>query len=124
IYLIPAARMTRKTEETERPNMVNALRKVIEDHEGENVLIHTVSYALTRYLSDELRLYNAMAYLSGKDRDSTLDKFIKQGGILLAPSLDRGIDLPGELCRVQIIAKVPFPSLGDRQVSTRMHLPG
>lgn len=36
----------------------------------------------------------------------------------------RGVDLKGDACRVQVIAKVPFPSLADKQVSARMRLPG
>jgi Rad3-related DNA helicase len=43
---------------------------------------------------------------------------------MLAPSMARGIDLPGDLCRVQVIAKAPFLSLGDAQVARRTHLPG
>jgi Rad3-related DNA helicase len=43
---------------------------------------------------------------------------------MFAPSLDRGIDLPYDLCGTQIIAKVPFLYLGDKQISARMHSPG
>ena len=43
---------------------------------------------------------------------------------MLAPSMSRGIDLPDDLCRVQIIAKCPFPALGDKQIASRLHLPG
>jgi Rad3-related DNA helicase len=45
-------------------------------------------------------------------------------GVLVAPSMDRGVDLADDLCRVVVIAKVPFPYLGDRQVSARLHSPG
>jgi Rad3-related DNA helicase len=38
--------------------------------------------------------------------------------------LDRGVDLPDEQCRVVIIAKVPYPYLGDRQVNARLHSKG
>lgn len=35
--------------------------------------------------------------------------------------MDRGIDLPGDACRVQVLVKCPFPYIGDKQVSARMH---
>lgn len=40
----------------------------------------------------------------------------------MGPSLNEGIDLPGELCTFIIIAKVPYLSLGDKYVSTKMKL--
>jgi Rad3-related DNA helicase len=41
--------------------------------------------------------------------------------VLLAPSLERGVDLPKDQCGVIIIAKVPYPSIGDKQVNTRLY---
>jgi Rad3-related DNA helicase len=38
--------------------------------------------------------------------------------------MDRGIDLPDDECRFIIIVKVPFPDLGDRQVSARFYSGG
>jgi Rad3-related DNA helicase len=35
--------------------------------------------------------------------------------------MDRGVDLPDDLCKCQVIAKVPYPNLGDKQVSARLH---
>ena len=35
--------------------------------------------------------------------------------------MDRGVDLPEEECRVVIIAKVPYPDLGDPQVNKRVY---
>jgi len=44
--------------------------------------------------------------------------------VLFSHSMDRGVDLPGDMCSVVIIAKVPSPALGDKRVSARLHLPG
>jgi len=35
--------------------------------------------------------------------------------------MDRGVDLPEEQCRVVIIAKMPYPDLGDPQTNKRVH---
>jgi Rad3-related DNA helicase len=54
-----------------------------------------------------------------------LDKFLSiEDAVLLAPSFERGIDLPEEDCQVIIIAKVPYPYLGDKQISARMRTRG
>ena len=40
---------------------------------------------------------------------------------MVSPSMDRGIDLPYDLCRVIILVKVPWPNLGDPQISRRLY---
>ena len=39
--------------------------------------------------------------------------------VLVSPSVNEGVDLPGDECRFQIIYKIPYPDLGDRQISMR-----
>ena len=64
------------------------------------------------------------SYRKASERDEVLERFKREGGVLIGPSLDRGVDLPGDLCRVQVIVKIPFPNLGDKVVSTRMRAGG
>lgn len=35
-------------------------------------------------------------------------KFIEKGGVLISPSVSEGYDFPGDLCRFQILTKIPF----------------
>ena len=42
---------------------------------------------------------------------------------MLSPSFTRGVDLPDDKCRCIIIAKVPFPYLGDPQIAKRVKEP-
>ena len=42
--------------------------------------------------------------------------------ILVGPTLNEGIDLPGDDCRFIIILKVPYPSLGDKLVKEKIKL--
>lgn len=92
---------------------------------GENVLVHSVSYGLMNQVCDELALVGirAVKYAKASERDRALAKFKRQGGVIVAPSLDRGVDLPDDLCRVQVVLKMPFLHLGDRQVSERLNMP-
>ncbi|MDD5704186.1 MAG: helicase C-terminal domain-containing protein, partial [Dehalococcoidales bacterium] len=57
------------------------------------------------------------------DRVQALERFkiSKLPKVLLSPSMDRGVDLPGDQCRVVIIAKIPFGDLGDPQITKRVH---
>ena len=129
IYVHPIVAMTRKNEDEARPQIAQAIVKVAARHADDKILVHTVSYSLNRFLEDVLRqsdqLFRVVTYNTATEKQRAIDRYLAQAGaIFLAPSLDRGIDLPGDDCRVIVVCKVPFPSLGDKQVSARMHSKG
>lgn len=129
VHVAPVANMIAKEKDTAWPNVCRAIARVLERHPDERTLIHTVSYDLTKYLRDGLRNVGVgreiVSYTDASSRSDALSRFLDTpGSVLLAPSFDRGIDLRGDDCRVVIVAKIPFPYLGDKQVSARMRLPG
>lgn len=123
VHVAPVATMTAKQYDSELPKLVKAIDNIIAEHDGENILIHTVSYKLAADLVRQVK-GNVGTYTNSLDRESALARWKESGGVMIAPSLDRGVDLPGDLCRVQVIAKVPFPYLGDKQVQARLYSRG
>lgn len=127
----PAANMTRKL--ADNTSMANAISDLLKFHQGEKVLVHTVSYDLANMIATELEEWylapdssrKVFTYRNSGDKVHAVKAFKEsEEGVLIAPSLERGLDLPDDLCRVQIIAKVPYPYLGDRQVNARLHSSG
>lgn len=128
IYQIPVASMTYKEREESEPLMCEGVVEVVNRHPGERVLVHAVSYHLADVLSRALMQKTnrkVVTYKSAQDKDKALREYRStEGAVLVASSMDRGVDLKGDDCRVVVIAKVPYPSLKDPQVSRRMHMPG
>lgn len=129
IYIYPVAKMSRKEAANAYPLISTAILKIINNHANDKILIHTVSYALTKYIQDYLLLqpcsHRIVTYHSAQEKQRAIDQYMySPSAVLLAPSLDRGIDLPGDDCRVIVVCKIPFPSLGDKQISTRLHSRG
>lgn len=129
IYIHPVAALTRKTELDALPLISAAVVKVASLHPNDRILIHTVSYKLTTHLQSHLDstgfALRTLSYKSASEKQRCIDRYLTTpASILLAPSLDRGIDLPQDDCRVIIVCKVPFPNLGDKQISARMYTPG
>lgn len=129
VKYVPVATMTRKGLEADEggvDRVMDAVWQVVTRHEGENVLVHTHTYKLADQVTGYLRAkgVTAIEYKGARDREDALARFRSEGGVLVAPSMDRGVDLPGDLCRVQVIVKVPMASLGSRQVSERLRQPG
>lgn len=131
IYVTPIASMTSKSKLTAYPLMAEALLGLMRLHPEERILVHTVSYELTQKLLRALIVSSGpmksrlVTYDQGKDRDRTVDLYrSRKASVLLAPSLDRGVDLEGDDCRVIAVCKIPFPYLGDKQVNARLHTKG
>lgn len=129
IHMAPVANMTMKgkNEEGAWEKMTEAVRRIADKHKGERILVHTVSYDLAKYLYRELGRFGlpVVTYGSSGEREGAIARYRRDAGsIMLAPSLDRGVDFKGDDCRVVVVAKVPFPYLGDTQVSQRLHGPG
>ena len=125
VWVCPAANMSHKTKDTEWPKMVEAVDAVLDRHVDVRILVHTVSYEFTDYLYEGLRAKHGsrlLTYREASERESTLERFRRSGaGVVLAPSFDRGVDLPDGDARVIVVTKIPFPYLGDKQVSQRLY---
>lgn len=124
VNVAPVANVVSKEKDTAYPQLASAIRRIMDMHPTERVLVHTVSYELSKDLFNRLRdTGRAITYTQSQDRDTALRQLRdSDNGVLLASSLDRGVDLKDDECRVVVVAKCPFPYLGDKQVSARMHL--
>lgn len=131
IILAPVANVTAKAEPEDYDALIYAIEQIGRMHEG-RILVHTVSYKLTKLLHDACQMVGPdgkprpkVQYVNAAGKNYALQKYLSHpDAVLFAPSMDRGVDLKGDKCAVQIIAKCPFPSLGDKQVSSRLRLPG
>lgn len=139
IYVCPIAPMSKKAYKESSGQtweaMAKGVRAVLRRHPHDRVLVHTVSYELARFLKEKLKLDPSpptenprrpiIIYQSSQEKDEALRQYKRQAGaVLLAASMDRGIDLPDELCRVMAVAKIPFLNLGDKRTNARLYTPG
>lgn len=126
VVVKPVGDMGRKNEGRDDPRVVAAIRRILFLHPSDRILVHTVSYDRTAKVTRVLRALfpgrDIFSYTGADERASALARYkATEGAVLVGPSLDRGVDLPGDLCRVQVIVKVPYPHLGDKVVNKRFH---
>lgn len=117
--------MSYKTKSTAIPKIAAEIAKIRRQYQG-RMLVHTVSYELNQALYSDLTRngFDVFTYSNASNRASAIENFTRtENSILLAVSLARGVDFKHDLCRLNIIAKVPFPNLSDLQTSRRMHQP-
>lgn len=102
------------------PKTIPILKKILKKHENDKGLIHTNSYKCQNYINNNLVNPRLISHTT-RNREKVLKYFEKDKNplVLVSPSMSEGVDLPYDKCRFQIIYKIPFPYLGDKQVNLR-----
>ena len=104
------------------PKIVRKVDELIDEFPDKKGIIHATSYKIARYIEEHSRHWNRLVPHNSIDRMERL-KFHMESTkptILLSPSMTEGIDLKGDLSRFQIIIKIPYASLADKQIKARM----
>ncbi len=122
VYYDPCANVVNKNINVALPALAKKVKELIDKYPDDKILIHTVSYKITSYIMNNVKSDRLITH-TGMNRAQMLDAFKKsyRPQVLVSPSMDRGVDLPYDQCRVVIIAKVPYPDLGDKQVQQRVY---
>lgn len=114
-----------------RSKMIKAITTICESHGDESGIIHTGSFQIADWLIRELQNKIPQKIMSHQpdgdlSRDKVIDEFTENNNsepsILISPSITEGLDLKDDKGRFAIIAKVPYPYLGDSWVRRRQEL--
>ncbi len=118
VYYMPVAKMTKELRGNGYSAMAKAIAKIVKRYNGMNGLVHCHSYELRDGITKELRRIG-VKYVThnSKNREEMFNEWIDDGGIFISVGFERGIDLKDDLCRFQVITKVPYPDLSDIRVN-------
>lgn len=120
----PIGRMSYAYWEETIEKIIRYLSEYCRTHK-EKILIHCVNYRIAGILTSATGMthdYDFYYHDSASEREIMLDRFKESEApsMLVTPSMESGVDLPGDLCHVQFILKVPYLSLADEQVKQRL----
>lgn len=126
IIYSPSARVNQSMSQEDLAEWVDSLDEILESHPGDKGLVHTANYKLAQHYLVRSRFSRRLMSHTGLTRSSSLDDFKRspEPVVLVSPSMTTGVDLPYDYCRFQVIAKIQWPNKGDRQIETRLGLPG
>lgn len=134
ILYLPKMKMTygwnASDKKSERDSCISSIIEILDYHKNDNGIIHTGSFQIASWLIKNLERKIPHKILHhGEDSEDSRDKVINDFQIddgdrklLISPSITEGLDLKNDKGRFAIVAKVPYPYLGDAWVKRRQDL--
>lgn len=116
----PALSLNYKNKAENLPKLVVKIDEILDKHDC-NCIIHTSTRDITSYILRNSRHSSRMlTYNNAIEKRTQIDIMKRsKNAVLVGYSITEGVDLPDDLCRCQIIAKLPWMSLGDIVIKTK-----
>jgi ATP-dependent DNA helicase DinG len=93
-------------------NVIGRVKEILTENKSVRGVIHCTSYNMSKDLESRLRDPRLLFY-DRETRDGVVNDFIAgrtdKNAVLVAVALREGYDFKDDLCRFQIIVRVPFP---------------
>lgn len=101
---------------------ISKIKELLDKHTSQKGVIHTSSNEQALWIMKNLVDY-PLKFVGGENRNQILRKFTNtnENWVLIGASIKDGVDFKGDLCRFQIIFKIPYPQLNE-QVKYRKEL--
>lgn len=125
IYFIRGYELSYRKKEQSLPWIIKMIDGALDMYKNYRGIIQTGSYAFAKALKEGLSAKNAKRLILYEDtasKNESLELYkCSENRVLVGPSLIEGLSFDDDLCRFQIIMKVPYPSLADKFVSAKMN---
>lgn len=102
---------------------LRTIKQILKEHANEKGVIHTTNYDAANYIEENIDNCRLMTH-NPYNREEILENFkkSKKPCVLVSPSMNEGVDLPGDLCRFQIIFKLPYLPFEDSWIHKRKNV--
>lgn len=128
IHMTTVGSMGRSNAAETLPRLLRMCETILEAHPEDKGIIHCHSYALGQKIYDYFQSRPSASRVlfatkaAERMANFNLHKISPAPTVMLSPSIAEGFSFDEDLARFQIIAKVPYPYLGDKQVAAKMEL--
>lgn len=122
---IPVAAVTKKEIDKDPAGiyelLAEKLDEIAEAFPEHKIMVHTSSYAFGQDILGRVGMHTYKRMLcprNGFENKEAIELYVRDGApsILISPACREGYDFEGDLCRIQVFMKCPFPSMGDEVI--------
>ena len=121
VQIIPVAKVSNKNKHKALPEVAEVVEMIVNElHPTDKGIIHTHSYEIQQFLLNKIKTDRFVTHTTG-NREEQLEfhKTVDKPTVMISPSMFEGVDLKDDISRFQIVVKMPFPYLGDKQVAAK-----
>jgi ATP-dependent DNA helicase DinG len=120
IFYMPLGKMSYKSKEETFKKYVPYIKKLLDKYKNKKGIIHTNSFELAKWIEGAIKDPRLIFHDStNKDEMLRFHKESPEPTVIVSPSMDTGVSFDNDNARFQIIAKVPYPSLGSQKNKLR-----
>lgn len=120
IFYMPLGKMSYKSKEETFKKYIPYIQKLLDKYKNKKGIIHTNSFELAKWIEGAIKDPRLIFHDStNKDEMLKLHKESPEPTVIVSPSMDTGVSFDNDDARFQIIAKVPYPSLGSQKNKLR-----
>ena len=120
IYYMPVGKMSYKSKEETFKKYIPYIQKLLDKYKNKKGIIHTNSFELAKWIEGSIKDPRLIFHDStNKDEILRFHKESNKPTVIVSPSMDTGVSFDNDDARFQIIAKVPYPSLGSQKNKLR-----
>lgn len=114
------SKFSHNASEIDIPALAARIEDIYKSTGRKNTLVHT-TYSMMFKLLPYFRI--PVIWHDENNKQEAITRFVENGGLMIGAGMSEGLDLKGDLCRVQIITTLQFPNIMDPWVAKRKALP-
>jgi Rad3-related DNA helicase len=122
IFYMPIGKMSYKSKEDTFKNYIPYIKKLLDKYKNKKGIIHTNSFELANWIQKSIK-DTRLIFHDSSNKDEMLKMHFEsdEPTVIVSPSMGTGVSFDNDKARFQIIAKVPYPSLGSQKNKMRQN---
>jgi len=121
IDYVPMGKMSKASQEASLPNLISGVDIILDGHPNSKGIIHVGNFVVGKAIYEGSKHKSRFLLQDEFNKEMILAEHFSstKPTVLISPSMTEGVDLKDDLSRFQIVAKLPFPYLGDKYVKAK-----
>jgi Rad3-related DNA helicase len=120
IYYMPLGKMSWAKKEETFNKYVPMISRILNKYKDKKGIIHTNSFELSNWIQQRVQNSRLIFHDSEGQAEALRRHFeSKEDTVIVSPSLHTGVSFDDSKARFQIVAKMPYPSLGSQKNKLR-----
>lgn len=123
IFYMPLGKMSYTKKAETFKNYVPFFSKLLKKYSDVKGIIHTNSFELSKWIEDSVKDKRLVFHVSANKEEVLRNHFeSSKPTVIVSPSVSTGVSFDHDRSRFQVLAKVPYPSLGSQKNKLRQKM--